>query len=473
MVVSSVLVKISSVNGYGVTTLNDPGTDKQYVRSATVTDGVNLQPSGTVTLPLRNPSTQKPHKDLIKPGDLCTIEFMVNTDFGKKGWWTALHGPVRSVSERTMISDAGSESVCVLNVGSMLDILAADAVAVWMFFYGLQGVDAVRSRLTADESNTRPFEVAFNWLTKVAFDSSTYNPAGSLASYLHLDFGGLEANVLGEYKLTMVEGSHLQIISQFLDSPFHELYASVGTSAEFQGSKTQAGAGGGVKEGGAGTILRWRAAPYPYCDLGGGPNRSEWDKLPLHQVKGKVQAARERGSEYTLAPERNAFFVSPGYDYHNEFFSYTRAVPVVNLNSIRRLGYRPLKTQTSLLLNSEVTESNLKLFNEELSWRLAGQWNNYSQYENGTISLPLFPWIKSGDRLQALSPWQSDRIYEYHVLSRSMSWDAATGGNMTVNLERGVDIEASPNAFAEGLSRIELGGEVVTETFREHDKPGV
>lgn len=466
-------MKVSSVNGYGVTTLNDPSTNKQHVRAVTVSDGVNLQPSGTVTLPLRSPSTKKPFKDLIKCGDLVTIEFLINTDFGERGWYLVLHGPVRSVSERTLIGDAGSESVTVLSVGSMLDILNADSVAIWMYFYGLQGVDSVRSQLTADETNTRPFEVAYNWLTRVAFDSATYNPLGNLASYSHLDFGGLEANVLGEYKLTMIEGSHLQIISQFLDSPFHELYASVGTSAEFQGTKTQASGGGGVKEGGAGTILRWRAAPYPYCSLGGGPNRSEWEKLPLHKIRGEVGAARERGSEYSLQPERNAFFVYPGYDGYNEFFSYTRAVPVVNLSSIRRLGYRPLKTRTSLLLNDEVTEPYLKLFNEELSWRLAGQWNNYSLFENGTISLPLFPWIKSGDRLQALSPWQSDRIYEYHVLSRQMSWDASTGGSMTINLERGVDVQGNINAFADGLSRMEIGGEVVTETFREHDRPGV
>ena len=473
MVVSSVLVKISSVNGYGVTTLNDPTTDKQYVRSATVVDGVNTQPSGIVTLPLRNPSTKKPHKDLIKPGDLCTIEFMVNTDFGKKGWWTALHGPIRSVSERTLISDAGSESVCILSVGSMLDILSADSVAIWMYLSSIKGVDIVRSQLTADEANRKPFEVAFNWLTKIAFDSSTYNPAGSLASYLHLDFGGLAANTIGTYKLSLVEGSHLQIISQFLDSPFHELYATVGTPAELQGTKTLAGGGGGVMEAGAGTILRWRAAPYPYCDLGGGPNRSEWTKLPLHQVKGRVQASRERGSEYTLAPERNYFLVYPGYDGFNEWMPYTRSGAVVNAGSIRRLGYRPLKTQTSLLLNHEDTEQNLMEFSEELSWRLAGQWNNFSLYENGSITLPLLPWIKSGDRLQAISPWQSDRVYEYHVAARQMFWDATSGGSMTVNLERGVDTQGNPNFFADGLSSAKVGADVYSQTFREHDTPGV
>lgn len=53
-----------------------------------------------------------------------------------------------------------------------------------------------------------------------------------------------------------------------------------------------------------------------------------------------------------------------------------------------------------------------------------------------------------------------------------MSWDAASGGSMTVNLERGVDTQGNPNAFADGLSRMEIGGETITETFREHDKPG-
>ena len=474
MVYSNVHVRISSVNGYGVTTLSDPETTKNYVTSVTVTDGVAAQPQGTVTIPLRNPSTNKPHKDLIKPGDLCLIEFLANTP-EKKGWFTALHGPIRSVSERTMISDAGSESVCVLTVGSMLDILAADAVAVWMYLSGIKGVDIVRASLTADQTNTKPYAVAYNWLTKVAFDASTYNPAGDLSTYCHLDFGGLEALTVGAFKLTMVEGPHLEIISQFLDSPFHELFATVGTSAEMLGdpaTRSVASAGGGVKQAGAGTILRWRAAPYPFCDVGGGANRNEWNKLPLHKIDGPLQAVKERGSEYTLAPERNLFLAYPGYDQFEEFFTYTLNIPVVNLSSIRRLGYRPLKTQTSLLINNEVAKPNMLEFIKKLSWRLAGQWNNASQWENGTVQLALSPWIKSGDRVQALSPWQSNRKYEYHVAARQLTWSAASGGSMMLNLERGYDMSANPNAFAEGLSELELGISVTTEKFREHDKPG-
>ena len=474
MVFSSVHVRISSVNGYGVTTLNDPESTKQYVTSVTVTDGVAAQPQGTVTLPLRNPSTNQPHKDLIKPGDLCLIEFLANTP-EKKGWFTALHGPVRSVSERVVISDSGSEASCVLTVGSMVDILSADAVAVWMYMFGVKGVDFVRASLTADETNTKPYAVAYNWLTKIAFDNSTYNPGGNLKSLLSLDFGGLEALTVGSFKLTMVEGPHLQIISQFLDAPFHELYATVGTSAEMLGdpaTRSAASAGGGGKQAGAGTILRWRAAPYPFCNVGGGPNRSEWDKLPLHKIDGPLQAVRERGAEYTLAPERNFFIAYPGYDTFDEMFSYTLNIPVVNESSIRRLGYRPIKTQTSLLINNEVPKANMLEFSEKLSWRLAGQWNNASLWENGTVQLPLSPWIKSGDRVQALSPWQSNRKYEYHVAARQLTWSATTGGSMMLNLERGYDMSGDPNAFAEGLTRMEIGSEVVTDKFRLHDKPG-
>lgn len=44
---------------------------------------------------------------------------------------------------------------------------------------------------------------------------------------------------------------------------------------------------------------------------------------------------------------------------------------------------------------------------------------------------------------------------------------------MTVNLERGVDTQGNPNFFVDGLSSAKVGAEVVSETFREHDKPGV
>lgn len=472
MVSSDVHVKIYSVNGTQSATLNDPSTEKRYVTAVTVTDGVNVQPQGTVTLPARNPSNNQPHKDFIRPGDLCVVEFLANTP-ERKGWFTALHGPIKTVSERTVISDNGSESVCVLTVESMLSVLAADATAIWMYYGTAKGIDYARSTLTVDEMNTRPFEIAFNWLTKAAMDGETYNPALPLSGYMHLDFGGLEANAVGTYKLSLVEGSHLEIVSQFLDAPMHELYATVGTASEFQGTKTQAaGAGGGVKQPGAGTILRWRAAPYPFCDLGGGPNRSEWNKLPLHKITGPLQVVGERGAEYTSAAERNFFLVYPGYDVFSEWFAYSRGVAVVNKGSVKRMGYRPLKVQTSLLLNNEVVEPDLMRFSEKLAWRIAGQWSNTSQRENGTVRVPLSPWIKSGDRVQALSPWQSDRTYEYHVLSRQLSWSAATGGSMMLNLERGFDVGKNPNAFADGLARAEVGGAKYSQTFREHDKPG-
>lgn len=471
MVFSGVHVKVTSVNGYGESTLNDPGSDKEFVTSVTVSDGVNGQPQGTVTLPLRSPATNKPHKDLIKPGDICVIEFLAHTP-ERKGWFLALHGPIRSVSERTVINDTGSESVCILTVGSFYDILAADAAAWFMYFYALKGVGAVRAQLTASETQTKPYEVAYNWLSKIALDANTYNPLGSLGTYLSLDFGGLQASTYATMALALAEGSHLQIISQFLDAPLHELYATVGTPSSFTGDLTKAAsAGGGVKQPGAATILKWRAAPYKTCTLGGGAMEGDWNKLPLHKVS-ELQAVRERGSEYTLGSERNFFVCYPGYEQANEYFTYTRSVPVVNTGSIRRHGFRPLKLKTGLLINNEMAEPDLMEFIERLTWRLAGAWNNASQWENGTVSLPLSPWIKSGDRVQAISPWQSDRLYEYHVSARQMSWSAASGGSMVLNLERGFDVALNPTSYSDGLSKMQIDFNEVTQNFRKHDEPG-
>lgn len=470
MIVSDVYVKVLTQSG--VKTLADPGTDFRQVLSVTVADGVNMLPQGTVLLPLKNPSDHKPYKSFITPGDLCTIEFH-SWNGSKGGWYTALHGPVRSLSERTAVVNGRYEAVTQLTVGSMADILEQDQVAIWMFLGGIKGVDYARSTLTLDEMNTRPYEVAFNWLQKAAFDAETYNYASDLRGWLHLDFDGLEANVAAAHKLSLVEGSHLSIIGQFLDSPFHELYATTGTSADFTGTLTStAGQAGGVKQPGGGTILKWRAAPYPYCDLGGGPNRSAWERLKLHELDERLVPVEGVGSEYTLAPERNFFLVYPGYDVFNEWFAYSRGVAVVNRDSIRRLGYRPLKTSTRLLMNDEVAESDLMTFSEELAWRLAGQWNNASRWENGTVTLPLYPWIRPGERLRARSPWQSSRTYEYHILGRQMTYSPDAGGRMQLSLERGFDVALDPDLFARGLSRLETDFKRYSQTFREHDKPG-
>lgn len=471
MVFSDCHVKLLTQSG--VKTLNDPEAGIHLVSGVTVSDGISVLPSGTVRLPLRNPSDNKPWKSFVEPGDLCTIEFLAHTP-DRKGWWLAIHGPIRTLRERTVISDKGAENVCELEVGSMTDILAADTVAPWMFLGSIYGVDAVRTRLTADESNGRPYQVAYNWLKKVAFDASSYNYSTDLGGWLSLDFGGLEANVVGTYKLSLAEGPHMETIGQFLDAPFHELYTTVGTPGEFRGDVTHsAGSAPGVKEPGAATILRWRAAPYPFCPLGGGSNTSEWDALPLHKLT-DVQLVGERGAAYSLQGERNFFIAYPGYDVFSEWFAYTRAVAVVNQESVRRLGYRPLKTQTSLLINDETTESDMMTFSEELAWRLAGQHNNVRKYEYGTVTLPLSPWIKSGDRVECLSPWQSSQTYQYHVGGRQLTWDAASGGRMVLQLQRGYDVTRGPGFHAEGLARAEIKGAAeVSASFRDHDQPGV
>ena len=88
--------------------------------------------------------------------------------------------------------------------------------------------------------------------------------------------------------------------------------------------------------------------------------------------------------------------------------------------------------------------------------------------------LPLSPWIKSGDRIECLSPWQSNLTYQYHVGGRQLSWDAVTGGRMALQLERGYDVAGNPDAFAQGLARAEIKGAAdVSASFRDHDQPGV
>lgn len=55
-----------------------------------------------------------------------------------------------------------AQAVTQLTVGSMVDILDADQVALWMYLGGVKGFDYARSVLTPDQMNTRTHEVAFN-----------------------------------------------------------------------------------------------------------------------------------------------------------------------------------------------------------------------------------------------------------------------------------------------------------------------
>ena len=52
-----------------------------------------------------------------------------------------------------------------------------------------------------------------------------------------------------------------------------------------------------------------------------------------------------------------------------------------------------------------------------------------------------------------------------------MSWSAASGGSVVLNLERGFGVVLNPTSYSDGVSKMQIDFNEVTQNFSKHDKP--
>lgn len=443
-----------------------------YLTQLSVADGLDAPPVGTLSTPLYLTRGRRRvrFRDLITPGDLVTVE-MLAWDGRHGDWTTVLHGPVMSSGDHERLA-RGYENGSTFQIGSMSDILAQDAVAWWMFYGTLDGYARVRSALSIDRMSNSPYRVMFEYLQQVAFDRSVYaNPTG-LAELMHLDFDGFESLSPIALSLTAAEGSHLEIISRYLDGPLHELYTTTAPARAARGALTHAVAAPHTHDGGL-TMLVWRKAPYPYLD-GHHIRADEWQRLPLHRAESGVKLINSRQAQKSKEAVRNFFIAYPAVQFLNERFAYAFGACYVNMASVRRFGYRPLKLRTHLIADKEAKQGPLEEFMHRLTARIAGQWNHMERYEGGQLELPPMPHLRPGERLQAPSPWTENRLFEYHVRGRKLDWHPERGATMQVAVERGLPVEhyQDPAHLAAGLQRVRVGAESYAAASRLQDTPG-
>ena len=440
----------------GVITLTD------QVRGVQVKDSLEGLPQGTVLLPLHRTVSQtarKRYSELIQVGDLCLVE-MLAWDGQRGGWEAVLHGPVVSVEETEPLG-AEEAPATRLGVASMAHVLAQDTLAWWMWLGTVEGWKPVESRLAVYEMNDTPAEVAFRYLKRVAFHIANWRNGGTLEDLIHLDLDSLRAVGAFTVELQLAEGPHLEVVKRLVDYPLMELYVTTDRAANLKGRCTST-AGSAPGEGGGGTVVRMRKAPYPY------PDTDEWQALPLHRLEGAWTPVRSRAVAKTDQGVRNFFLLYPALSFVDERKLFSVGVSVSNRASIERYGYRPMKVRTHLIHNETPNrEETLVQFLERLTLRLAAQWNRLHEMEAGTLELPLAPWIRPGDRVRGPSLWGAGER-EYHVRGRIMTWDPQQGGRMALAVERGLppDVHRDPEWFAAGLKVERAGFQFYTDKVR-------
>lgn len=439
--------------------------------SVEVSDGLSLEaaPAGSITLPAKRstgPNSRVSYWDLLEAGDIVTVE-MCSWDGMRGGWHTVLHGPIEDISESLQVSGDRLEATLSLSLRGMSHIPARDTVAYWMWLGTQYAWAKLRADITPDEANSYPGQLAYTFMKKVAFHRSLYDFAGyGLEDWMHLDFGGLQAVGPFAMNFTMMEGPMLGIISSILDSPLQELYATT-APPEFQGPYRHTALKPPGTNRGA-TLLRWRAAPYPYADVNGRGVLGEWNLLPLHRIDEPMQvisgSQRRKGGQAV----RNFFLTYPALSFADEFLLFSIGAAIANPGSIRRFGYAPLKARTHLILNDKVDRGTVEEFILRLAWRLAAQHNKLHLMASAQVQLPLLPWIRPGDRLEAPFHWNTAQRAQYHIRGRQMTWNPREGGRMNLAVERGqtVDIYHDPAWFVEGLEAVRIGSEVLTQLRR-------
>ncbi len=427
-------------------------------------------PRGQIQLPLKHTRADGSRIawfDRVSVGDHVTI-VMSNWDGSRGSQEIVLDGVVTGVSEQETVSDNGYGYGCVLQVASFAHLLAMDTVAWWMFWGSVEGWGRVTTFLTPDEQNGQSAEVAFKYLQKVAMRKSIYRRFGfGLSDLISLDFTGLDAVAPYQHALTQFEGSHLSIISSFLEAPLQELFVT--TDNKLTGKLKQEARPGrkwDLNLKGT-TTLRWKPAPYPYGVPEGNKVRvvlSDWEKLPLHALEGSYGAVSSSSRQKTEDTIRNFFMLYPGVSFATDTMLWALGVVVANQSSYERYGLRPMKIRTNLIHseNPQYRKENLESFIERMTWRLAVQHNRLHEMAQGTITTPLMPWVRIGERLRGPHLWHTATEAEYHIYSRQLSWSPATGGQTVFGVERGLPVDVYRDAgwFAKGLSLARVGSEV-------------
>jgi hypothetical protein len=454
-IISSINVKV--ITGDGHLDLTDA------VLNMAATESIRATPQANVTLPLH--ATRKgsriPYTEILQVGDAITVDAST-WDGATAQDECCLDGIVRSIQQTEVWNGTSYQPATTISCSSYASILETDTVAWWLYAGTVEGgIGAVLSRLTPDQLNTSPYRVAFNYLSRVALHYANYSWRNThLEDVISLECGGLDAVAPLQQSLQNAEGAHLGIVRGMTDDPFHELFVTTRSPNDpptTLGLSKLAKNPRGVRD--ASTTVTFRAAPFPHVTPDGRGILSEWQGLPLTKLEGNLERVNSFGGGYSTDSVRNFFMCYPGFDFLNEQALFTSGGAVSNKSSIQRFGYSPLKMQTRLILNPEGTSTKtIEEFSQQLTYRLAGQWNNAHLWHSGQATTMFAPQIHAGTRVRASSPWHGGVPHEWYCSARTLNWSPEALGSSVLTLERGLPVTMyeNPNTFSQGLETVKF-----------------
>ncbi|GEM48687.1 hypothetical protein [Deinococcus cellulosilyticus] len=459
-----------------ILTADGPMSLYEQIMDFNFQDGLGAMPQATLTLPRYRtirPGVRKAYTDLIRDGDEILIEGLAVFGGINRGWETVLHGIVVNPSVKQSIQGEKSSFTTTLQAQCFGHVLQKDALAWWMWLGTAFGVQRTRAVFAAEELNTKPHQIVFNYMSKMLNLVSNWGMAGRpLGDYLGLSLSGLDAVAPMAMSFSTMEGTFWSIIKSVEDAPLHEMYVQTLPQAKLSGELTRA-APKTVGEDKAATTVIMRRAPYPYADENGKGQLGEWNALTLHRLDGLLEPIGETVAYRDSSRVKNFTMLYPMINYVNEQMLFTMGWAIANPESIRRFGYSAAKWGTHLIQTAD--EPSVEAFSRKLSWRVAAQFNQLDKAYYAQVQLPFSTHIRPGERILTDYPWGGPDQYQFHIQSRALTWSPTAGGRTYLTLDRGhLDQHyRDPSYWVEGLTPTKITwNKEIYPRLHDQDIPG-
>ncbi|RTG97851.1 hypothetical protein CSW25_04940 [Thermus scotoductus] len=471
------------------------GTFEAHIRAIAHTDGGALdlsdyvlsyadrhpvQGMGTWSLSLPLYIRGKPVTSLLRTGDVLEVGLLAWD--GKKGPWgrgsyqTVMLGVIRSIGQRQALAPGGLTQVAVLSGSHLAGVLLGDAVNYYLAYGSLYGLFRGIA-MTGLKGVTRLDQGLAHYLSQVAFEvAQIVRPYGGIRDLLSYALHTVDGEGAFDLMFANYEGTLWGFLEAYAERPLHELYAAILPQDRLGLLKGVKHLGKTFGEDHARAVIVLRPAPFPYGLPGGGGTLGEWPSLPLHDLEGGFEPTEDHTADWSDADVKNAFYVHPRILPLDETVVITYAPAILNLDSWRRYGYRPL-TWATWLWGSTANKEVAPEFFSRLNWRIAGQHNRMDEYAGAELTVRLSPHIRPGERVRVENRL-GDRtsVFLYYVEEVRHTWTPTGPWTTTLRVSRGLPEAVYRDAgwFVEGLREYSPLKDALfpVPTIRKEDSPG-
>lgn len=433
-----------------------------------------------------NPATPRGRRvlELVRPGDLIEVSLQAYT--GKLGQWgegtqvTTMIGIAQSVGTTEGL-DEGSLTRRVSITGSSLGgFLMSEAINYFLALGTLEGYFRSLGLTPIDAiSFTRLDAALAAYVRNVAFNALRIErPQGGIRDLLGYAIHTVNGIGLFDFMWANYGGSLWEFLQAYGEQPLHEIYQTILPASRapmLRGFTSTAVRPFGLDQ--ASPVLIVRPAPFPHGTLGGGVDLSAWQTLPLHDLSSSVRLeAVERNRERNAEGAVSFFSVYPKTLELDETMQLTWAPPIINDYKWRRWGYRPMSWASFLWGRDAAKEDAFEYF-RELNWRVAGQHNRLDEMWSESLSVPLAPHVRVGERVRLPVRLGDETVhYQAYVEGVRHSYGSTAQSGTTLSLSRGLPepLYQSGRWFTDRLVEYEpfRDAAITLETIREEERAG-